>query len=116
MNIPKEQCRPWGYYEIISCTQDYQIKRIVVYPQQQLSYQRHSFRCEHWFIVSNKCQIILDDKVYLLSAGESIDIPVKAWHRLKNISEENVVFIEIQTGTYFGEDDIERMQDDYGRV
>ena len=107
--------RPWGFYEILSDEADHKVKKIVVYPNKRLSYQSHQKRAEHWFIVSGKATVTLNDEDHELSAGQAIDIPRMAKHRIANHSEDNMTFIEIQTGDYFGEDDIERYEDDYGR-
>jgi mannose-6-phosphate isomerase-like protein (cupin superfamily) len=112
----QEEHRPWGFYEILADNPDHKVKRITVYPLQRLSYQRHTRRSEHWCIVSGKAVVTKDDTLYELSSGESIHVPVGAWHRIQNPCSENMVFIEIQTGDYFGEDDIERSEDDYGRT
>ena len=108
--------RPWGFYEILSDAPDSKVKRITVYPESRLSLQRHFRRSEHWFIVKGEAIVTRNDENIRLTSGESIDLPVLAWHRIRNIGKENVVFIEVQTGDYFGEDDIERSEDDYGRV
>ena len=90
-------------------------KKIVVYPDKRLSYQSHQKRAEHWYIVSGKATVTLDDQDHELIAGQAIDIPRSAKHRIANYSDQNMTFIEVQTGNYFGEDDIERYEDDYGR-
>jgi mannose-6-phosphate isomerase len=108
--------RPWGYYEVISSEPDHKVKRIVVYPGMRLSLQRHHLRAEHWYIVGGKATVTLDGQNLSLEIGRSVDIPRGALHRIMNPGTENLSFIEIQTGSYFGEDDIERMEDDYGRT
>jgi glycosyltransferase involved in cell wall biosynthesis/quercetin dioxygenase-like cupin family protein len=112
----REDHRPWGFYEILSDRDDHKVKRITVYTGKRLSYQRHFRRAEHWYVVSGEALATRDGVEYVLKSGEAIDIPVGSWHRIKNIGSENLVFIEVQTGDYFGEDDIERAEDDYGRV
>ena len=107
--------RPWGNFTVLDETPTYKVKRIVVLPGQRLSYQRHAKRAEHWFIVSGVATVVLDGVAMELPAGQSIDIEVGHAHRCENHGTAPVVFIEIQTGTYFGEDDIERLEDDYGR-
>ena len=108
--------RPWGKFTILDEGEGYKVKRIEVFPIKRLSYQKHSKRAEHWFIVSGKAKVTLDGEIHELSAGEAIDIAVGAAHRVENPDDsENCVFIETQTGTYFGEDDIVRLEDDFGR-
>jgi mannose-6-phosphate isomerase len=108
--------RPWGYFEVLADAPDHKVKRIVVAPGGVLSLQRHKLRVEHWFVVSGKGKAIVGDKNIPLRAGSVLDIPKKAKHRVENSSHENLVIIEVQTGEYFGEDDIERLEDKYGRV
>jgi len=108
--------RPWGYYQILSDAPDHKVKRIVVEPGGSLSLQRHKLRSEHWYAVAGVGSAIVGDRDCPLSAGLAVDIPQGAIHRLKNNSDIDLVIIEVQTGTYFGEDDIERLEDHYGRV
>jgi mannose-6-phosphate isomerase len=103
--------RPWGYYTVLADEPDHKVKRICVLPGKRLSLQRHRRRAEHWYLV-----ITIDDRELGLRPGEAVDIPCGAAHRLRNAGQEEAVFIEVQTGEYFGEDDIERLSDDYGRV
>jgi mannose-6-phosphate isomerase-like protein (cupin superfamily) len=113
----QEEHRPWGYFLVLSDDQpNHKVKRIVVYPGQRLSLQRHKKRAEHWFIVEGEAIITREGEEIKLSSGEAIDIPQGSWHRIKNLGNTNLIFIEIQTGEYFGEDDIERKEDDYGRL
>jgi mannose-6-phosphate isomerase-like protein (cupin superfamily) len=112
----REDHRPWGYYRVLADEPDHKVKRIVVYPGQRLSLQRHRHRAEHWLIVEGLAVINRDDETLSLGPGQAVDIPQWAWHRVQNPGTENMVFIEIQTGDYFGEDDIERVEDDYNRV
>jgi mannose-6-phosphate isomerase len=109
--------RPWGSYTVLSDdAPDYKVKCIVVHPGKRLSYQRHAKRAEHWYIVSGTARVTLDGTVTGLAPGQSIDIPLGAAHRIANEGAVDVVFIEVQRGTYFGEDDIVRLEDDFGRV
>ncbi len=109
--------RPWGNYTVLDDdAPDHKVKRMVVHPGKRLSYQRHAKRAEHWFIVSGTATVTLDGMVHQLHAGESIDIPLESAHRIGNDGDTDVVFIEVQRGTYFGEDDIVRLEDDYGRL
>lgn len=108
--------RPWGKFTILDEGEGYKVKRIEVFPGKRLSYQKHAKRSEHWFIVAGKATVTLDDELFDLSQGEAIDIAIGAAHRVENADDsQNCVFIETQTGTYFGEDDIVRLQDDFGR-
>ena len=108
--------RPWGYFEVLSETSDHKVKRIVVEPSGILSLQRHKLRSEHWFVVAGFGVAIVDGKKKPLRAGSSLDIPQKSKHRVQNSSDENLIIIEVQTGEYYGDDDIERLEDKYGRV
>ena len=89
---------------------------MVVYPGKRLSLQRHKRRSEHWHIVDGEALVTVDDKKITLTSGGSVDIPKEALHRVENIGQRNLSFIEIQRGDYFGEDDIERIEDDFGRI
>ena len=111
-----EDHRPWGYYEVLSNRPDHKVKRIVVYPGKRLSLQRHEHRSEHWTIISGSATVTRDAEQITLSPGESIDIPLGAAHRVFNPTDELLVFIEVQMGDYFGENDIVRIEDDFGRV
>lgn len=108
--------RPWGYFEVLSDSTDHKVKRIVVEPGGVLSLQRHKLRSEHWFIVSGKGIASIDGNNYPVQNRSAVDIPAKKTHRLENSAAGNLVIIEVQTGEYFGEDDIERLEDKYGRV
>ena len=107
--------RPWGKYEVLLDADNVKVKRITVDPGQRLSYQYHDKRREQWTVVSGELTIILDGEKRFRCPGESIHIPLGAAHRAWNETDEPVVFIEVQTGTYFGEDDIVRLEDDYAR-
>ena len=109
--------RPWGSFTILDDSGNFKVKRIEVLPGKRLSYQRHSKRAEHWFVVQGTAKVTLNGEELLVKTGESIDIAIGMAHRVENPrSTESLVFIETQTGTYFGEDDIERLDDDFGRV
>ena len=109
--------RPWGSYTVLSDdAADHKVKRIVVHPGKRLSYQEHARGAEHWFFVSGTAQVTLDGTVSELTAGQVADIPIGAAHRVANVGTDDVVFIEVQYGTYFGEDDIVRLEDDFGRA
>ncbi len=109
--------RPWGSFTILDESETYKVKRIEVFPEKRLSYQRHQLRSEHWFVVQGTAKVTLNGTEILVQKGESVDIAAGTAHRVENPqTTENLVFNETQTGTYFGEDDIERLEDDFGRV
>jgi mannose-6-phosphate isomerase-like protein (cupin superfamily) len=108
--------RPWGHYVVLADEPGHKVKRIVVEPGGRLSLQRHKKRSEHWFALSGEGVVTVGDEDILLTPGKATDIPQGAWHRVRNDGGAPFVFIEVQRGTYFGEDDIERKEDDYGRV
>jgi mannose-6-phosphate isomerase-like protein (cupin superfamily) len=108
--------RPWGSFTVLEDAPTYKVKRIEVTPGQRLSYQRHARRAEHWFVVSGTAEVTLDGSLLPLRGQEAIDIPRGAAHRIANTGQETLVFVEVQHGDYFGEDDIERLDDDFGRV
>ena len=108
--------RPWGGYEVLSDAPTHKVKRLTVEPGQRLSYQRHARRAEHWFVVSGEGVVTLDGLEHPVAPGTAIDIPVGAAHRVASTGTEPLVFVEVQHGSSFGEDDIERLEDDYGRV
>ena len=113
----REDHRPWGYYVVLADNPDHKVKRIVVWPEKRLSLQRHRRRSEHWHIIDGKAIVTLNDNTIPLEAGESVDIPKGTAHRIQNPNPNHeLVFIEVQRGDYFGEDDIERLEDDFGRV
>jgi mannose-6-phosphate isomerase len=108
--------RPWGSFTVLSDeAPDHKVKRLVVRPGGRLSYQKHARRAEHWFIVAGTAEVTIDGVVTRLEPGQSIDIPLEGAHRIANVGDTDVVLIEVQHGTYFGEDDIVRLEDDYGR-
>ncbi len=109
--------RPWGSFTILDEADNYKVKRIEVFPGKRLSYQRHQKRAEHWFVVRGTAKVTLNGNEILVKTGEAVDIALGTAHRVENPhDDETLVFIETQTGTYFGEDDIERLEDDFGRA
>jgi mannose-1-phosphate guanylyltransferase len=119
-NRPESDChrkvfRPWGYYDSLDLGNGFQVKRIFVNPGAKLSLQKHKYRSEHWVVVKGLALITCGDEVYELSANESTYIPRGKAHRLENQTSQDLEIIEIQTGDYLGEDDIERLEDDYNR-
>lgn len=112
-----QEQRPWGTFEILYEDKNCKIKKITVLPEQKLSYQLHKKRQEFWTIVEGEGLAIVEDLSVDLPRGVSICIPKETKHRaINNSKKENLIFIEIQTGSYFGEDDIVRFEDDYGRI
>jgi len=108
--------RPWGRYLILAESDDYKIKRIEVKSKARLSYQFHMKRSETWTIIHGSGIVTVDGIDKELSKGDSIKINKESKHRIENNGESDLVFIEVQTGTYFGEDDIVRLEDDYNRL
>lgn len=109
------EVRPWGGFEILSDRETFKTKIVRVDPGARLSYQSHQKRNEHWVIVKGEAEVTLDEKVFVKKTGESVFIPAGAKHRIANKGPGELLFVEVQTGTYFGEDDIHRYQDDYQR-
>ncbi len=107
--------RPWGYYDSIDFGERHQVKRIMVNPGAKLSLQMHHHRAEHWIVVKGTAQVTRGDEVIMLSENESTYIPVGTHHRLENPGVIPLEMIEVQTGSYLGEDDIVRLDDTYGR-
>ena len=115
-NSPKFDRRPWGTFTVLDEADGFKVKRIEVLPGKRLSYQKHAQRAEHWFVVEGIAKVTLDGSEILVEAGRAIDIPKGAAHRVENPGEVNLVFVEVQRGGYLGEDDIVRLEDDFGRV
>ncbi len=107
--------RPWGAYESLDSGGNFQVKRITVNPGAKLSLQMHHKRAEHWIVVSGLAEVTCGDRVFCLKQNESTYIPLGSRHRLENIGSEPLQLIEVQSGTYLGEDDIVRFDDKYGR-
>jgi mannose-6-phosphate isomerase len=108
--------RPWGNYTVLDEGNSYKVKRIEVIPGKRLSYQQHHHRSEHWMVVQGEGKVTLDGREIVVPTGDTIDIPLGAAHRIANDGAQQLIFIEIQRGDYLGEDDIVRLQDDFGRV
>ena len=115
-NSPKFDRRPWGTFTVLDEGDTFKVKRIEVLPGKRLSYQKHAQRAEHWVVVEGTAKVTLDDRDITVRAGEAIDIPIGSAHRVENPGDELLVFIEVQRGSYLGEDDIIRLQDDFGRA
>jgi len=112
----REVYRPWGKYDSIDTGTRYQVKRITVKPGEKLSIQMHHHRAEHWIVVSGTAKVTNGDKIFLVTENESTYIPIGAIHALENPGKLPLEMIEVQSGTYLGEDDIVRFEDRYGRV
>ena len=110
--------RPWGWYCNIegNDTSGFKVKRIAVYPGKKLSLQSHEERSEHWVVVKGLAEVICNDKKITLKENESTYIPLGYTHRLSNPGKDTLEIIEVQSGSYLGEDDIERFDDSYGRL
>jgi mannose-6-phosphate isomerase len=108
--------RPWGWFTVLEETPTHKVKRIEVRPGRRLSYQFHERRAEHWFVVAGAADVLLDGHAIRLGPGDSLEVPNGVPHRVANAGDDQLVFVEIQVGDYFGEDDIERIDDDYGRA
>lgn len=113
--VHRRMHRPWGYYEGIDMGERFQAKRIVVKPGSRLSLQKHQYRAEHWVVVSGKARVTRGEDTLVLYPDQSTYIPLGVIHRLENIGDEPLHLIEVQSGSYLGEDDIERFEDDYRR-
>ena len=108
--------RPWGWYDSIDSGARFQVKRIMVKPGASLSLQKHHHRAEHWIVVSGTAEVTNGDQVSILSENQSTYIPLGQIHRLANPGKVPLEIIEVQSGSYLGEDDIVRFEDTYGRV
>lgn len=107
--------RPWGTFDVLVDDTDHKVKTIAVHPGQRLSYQRHGRRSEHWFVVRGEGIVTLDGVKVDVAPGSAIDVPVGVAHRIECTGQGPLVFVEVQHGEYFGEDDIVRLEDDFGR-
>ena len=108
--------RPWGSYEVLVDAPDHKVKEIVVKPGKRLSLQKHARRSEHWFVVRGTGVVSLDGAPVEVGAGVAVDVALGASHRIENTGSVDLVFVEVQHGEYFGEDDIVRLEDDFGRA
>lgn len=115
-NSPQFDRRPWGTFTVLDEGHGFKVKRIEVFPGKRLSYQKHAQRAEHWVVVQGIAKVTLDGQDVIVESGNAIDIAVGSAHRVENSGLEPLVFIEVQRGNYLGEDDIVRLQDDFGRA
>jgi mannose-1-phosphate guanylyltransferase/mannose-6-phosphate isomerase len=113
--LHREVFRPWGSYDSVDAGPRFQVKRLTVKPGAKLSLQKHAHRAEHWVVVRGTARITRDDEVFLLNENESTYIPIGAVHRIENPGDDILQIIEVQSGSYLGEDDIVRIEDTYGR-
>ncbi len=107
---------PWGVWSVLDDNDEFKVKRIEVIPGARLSYQKHFRRDEHWYVVKGQALATVDGQEHHLREGDSLNVRRGAFHRIANAGKDLLIFIEVQRGEYFGEDDIVRFQDDYGRV
>ena len=115
VELHRKAFRPWGNYDCLDHGERFQVKRIMVNPGQCTSMQKHFQRAEHWIVVSGTAEVTCGDKTFLLEENQSTFIPLGAFHRLKNPGDVPLELIEVQSGSYLGEDDIQRTEDEYGR-
>jgi mannose-1-phosphate guanylyltransferase len=109
--------RPWGQFEVLLSGPGFQVKRLTVKPLKRLSLQWHRHREEHWAVARGTAKVTIDGVQHTLGRGQAMDVPRTAVHRIENISSiDNLEIIELQTGDYLGEDDIVRIEDDFGRA
>lgn len=109
------EVRPWGSWQVLDSGEGWKVKRIEVRPGCRLSYQTHRFRAEHWVVVAGIATCIIEGATRVARPGEFVAVPIGAAHRLCNMHDSDLVIIEVQRGRYTGEDDIVRLEDDYGR-
>jgi len=110
------ETRPWGSYIVLVDSKKYKVKKLVLNPKKRFSLQYHKKRTETWTMVCGKVLITIDSKRKVYQYGQTVSVKAGAVHRVENIGRKPAEIIEVQTGTYFGEDDISRLEDDYGRI
>jgi mannose-6-phosphate isomerase-like protein (cupin superfamily) len=110
------ESRPWGSWHVLDEGEGYKVKRLEVRPQQRLSYQTHTYRAELWIVVSGTATCVIEGREVVAIAGDVVEIGVGVAHRITNMHDDELVIVEVQRGSYTGEDDICRLEDDYGRV
>jgi mannose-6-phosphate isomerase-like protein (cupin superfamily) len=111
----KEQ-RPWGEFENLLDSEICKVKQIIIKPGQAPSYQYHFKRSEVWVLIQGEGELKIEDEIFKVETGDIVNVPVETKHQIKNTGTEDLIFIEIQLGEYFGEDDIVRIEDNYGRI
>jgi len=110
------ESRPWGSWHVLDEGTNYKVKRLEVRPQQRLSYQTHAHRAELWVVVSGVATCVIEGREVVAIPGDVVEVGVGVAHRITNMHEEELVIVEVQRGSYTGEDDICRLEDDYGRL
>jgi mannose-6-phosphate isomerase len=115
-SVGERDTRPWGTWEVVAIGGGHVVKRITVVPGARLSLQRHRHREEHWVMVTGSAHVTIDDRTFPCVTGEHVHVPCGAVHRIANPGAEPLVFIEVQQGALLDENDIERLEDDFGRV
>jgi mannose-1-phosphate guanylyltransferase/mannose-6-phosphate isomerase len=115
-SVGERDSRPWGTWEVVATGDGHVVKRITVVPGARLSLQRHRHRSEHWVMVTGSAHVTVDERTFPCTTGEHVHIPCGAVHRIANPGTEPLVFIEVQQGALLDEDDIERLEDDFGRI
>ncbi len=113
--LSKLEVRPWGGYMILLDDEKCKVKKLIINSKKRFSLQYHHKRNETWTVIKGKLKITVDKKEAIYSYGETIHVPIGTLHRIENIGDESAEIIEVQTGSYFGEDDIVRIEDDFGR-
>tara|TARA_R100000734_G_C3319212_1_gene114640 strand:+ start:5536 stop:5880 length:345 start_codon:yes stop_codon:yes gene_type:complete len=111
-----KESRPWGTFENLLDETSCKVKKIVISPNNAPSYQYHYKREEIWIVIQGQGELKLNDEIHAIESSSVIHIPTEAKHQIRNTGSEDLIFIEIQRGEYFGEDDIVRLEDDYGRI
>jgi mannose-6-phosphate isomerase-like protein (cupin superfamily) len=115
-SVGERDTRPWGTWEVVATGDGHVVKRIMVAPGARLSLQRHRHREEHWVVVTGRAHVTIDDRSFPCAMGDHVHVPCGAVHRIANPGAEPLVVIEVQQGTLLDENDIERIEDDFGRV
>lgn len=114
--IGDSDTRPWGTWHVLDEGEGYKVKRITVKPHSRLSYQTHEHRAEHWVVAAGRATCVIDGETVVAERGQCIDVEIGQAHRIGNADDEDLVIIEVMRGSYLGEDDIVRLEDDFGRA
>jgi mannose-6-phosphate isomerase len=114
--IGDKDTRPWGAWQVLDEGDGFKVKRISVHPHSRLSYQTHEHRAEHWVVARGRATCVIDGETVVAGVGQCIDVGIGVAHRIGNADDEELVIIEVMRGSYLGEDDIIRLEDDFGRA